>query len=114
MTNIEELIPSTKGKPKPDRPADVVPNEEFEKKRKEIEAKRITENPDLTIADLYDLIQSKEITKDQLDSIDFITDNERSLLKITADLLWGLNKKDETIEELRKLIKQIKQRHGEE
>ncbi len=114
MAEIKEFKPSTKESPHPEKPADVIPNTEFQKRRDELETRKIAENPDLTIADLYDLLQSEELTKEQLDNLGFITDNERALLKITADLLWGLKKKDEAIEELRELIKKLKQMHGEE
>ena len=94
MAEIKEFKPPTKERPKPEK-SDVIPHEELRRRKQELDLKRLAENPDLTIADLYDLLQSGDISKEQLDKMNFITDNERFLLKICADLLWGLKQKDQ-------------------
>src|SRR3989338_8713054 len=56
MGDLKEFTPSTKQNPKPEKPADVVPNEEFQRKSAEKEAERREKNP-LDISEIFDLIK---------------------------------------------------------
>lgn len=66
------------------------------------------------LADALDLIKIGQMTDEEIDALLSISEDEKTLLKVISGLFEGLRNKDESIEELRGLIKQLKQRLGEE
>lgn len=104
MADIKEFKPSTTERPKPEKPADVVGMEEYKKTRK-VESLEVSGS---VVADAYDLLQAGQLTKEEIDDLKSLTDNERLLLKISADLLWGMKQKDETIKEQKELLDKLK------
>lgn len=121
MGELKEFQPSTppfsekagqaKERPKPEKPADVVDIESARKKKKIYE---MSIGTNLVLADALDLIKIGQITDEEIDAIRSISENEKILLKTVSSLFEGLRNKDENIEELRGLIRQLKQRLGEE
>lgn len=110
MAEIKEFQPSTKEGPKPEKPADVVDIESARKK------KHLSESRDTSsvLADAFDLVREGQLTDEEIDNLRMISENEKILLKTVSSLFEGLRNKDENIEELRELIRQLKQRLGEE
>jgi len=104
MADIKEFKPSTAERPKPDKPAEVFDIEEHKKTRK-VESLEISSN---LVADAYDLLQAGQLTKEEIDNLKSLTDNEILLLKISADLLYGMKQKDETIKEQQELLEKLK------
>ena len=104
MADIKEFKPSTVERPKPEKPDDVFDIEEHKKTRK-VESLEISSN---LVADAYDLLQADQLTKEEIDNLKSLTDNERTLLKISADLLWGMKQKDKTIKEQQELLEKLK------
>lgn len=110
MAEIRDFKPSTKERPKPDKPADVVDIEGARKKQWKQET-----SPDTSVlADALDLIKMGQMTDEEIDALRSISEEEKTLLKLVSGLFEGLRNKDKSIEELRDLIRQLKQRLGEE
>ena len=106
---ITKLIPSTKEKPKPEKPADVVDIESARKKRRSWEAIDTSS----VLADALELVREGQLSDAGIDDLS-VSDNEKTLLKVASGLFEGLRNKDKSIEELQGLIRQLKQRLGEE
>lgn len=121
MGELKKFQPSTppfsekagqaKERPSPEKPADVVDIESARKKKKIYETSIDTNS---VIADALDLIKAGQMTEEEIDALRSISEDEKILLKTVSSLFEGLRNKDESIEELRGLIKQLKQRLGEE
>lgn len=63
MAEIKEFQPSTKERPKPEKPADVVSNEKFEERKREIALKREAEEAAKSPAQRKGEIQQRFIEK---------------------------------------------------
>lgn len=111
MAEIKKFKPSTKEKPKPESPADVVDIESIRKKK---QLQEMTENVSSVLADALELVRGGQLTDEEIDNLRTISENEKTLLKVMAGLFEGLRNKDESIEELRGLLRQLKKRLGEE
>jgi len=115
---ITKLVPFNERTPKPfdttqdrpEKPADVVDIESVRKKRRSWEAIDTSS----VLADALELVREGQLTDAEIDDLRSISDNEKTLLKVTSSLFEGLRNKDKSIEELRGLIRQLKQRLGEE
>lgn len=111
MGELKQFRPSTKEGQKPERPADVVDIESARKKKKRYETSVDTNS---VLADALDLIKIGQMTDEEIDALRSISDDEKTLLKLISGLFDGLRNKDESIEALRELIQQLKQRLSEE
>ena len=110
MAEINQFQPSTKERPKSERPADVVDIETGRKK------KLMKESADTSsvLADALDLIREGHLSDAEIDDLKSISENEKTLLKLISGLFEGLRNKDDSMEELWDLIRQLKKRLGEE
>ena len=105
MSDLKEFTPSTKQNPKPEKPADIVSNEEFQRKSAEKEAERREKNP-LDISEIFDLIRDGKLTKEKLN--DFELGQElTAALKWAIDLNERLKKTETTVSDQRAAIDQM-------
>jgi|SRR3989338_4544278 len=106
MAEIKEFTPSIKEGSKPEKPADIISHEEFQKRSAEMEIKRRNENP-LGIEEIFELVNERKLTKERLE--DFELDPElQTALKWVIDLLAKIDQKNQAIQDHEKLIEQLK------
>ena len=110
MGTLEKFQPSTKERSKPEKPADVV---DIESGRKKKELKESIDTSTV-LADAFDLVREGHLTDAEIDERITVSEDNKTLLKLISSLFEGLRNKDKSIEELRGLIRQLKQRLGEE
>ena len=111
---ITKLTPSTKERPKPEKPADVINIESARKKWVEKQQLHETMDASSVLADALDLIRENNLTDAEIDALRSITWDEKKLLKIVLGLFEKLRKQDETINKLRARIKNLEQEKGDE
>ena len=112
MAEIKEFKPSTKERPKPEKPARVIGDVETARKKKKVYEMR--GDAGSVLADALELIREGHLTDAEVDEIITISEDNKTLLKLISGLFKRLRNKDESIEELRGLIGQLKKRLGEE
>ena len=78
MTEVKEFKPSTKERPKPEKPADIV-DIEVGRKKKEIKERFDTSS---VLTDALELIEMGQMTDEEIDALGSINENEKILLKI--------------------------------
>ena len=106
MAEIKKFTPSIKEGSKPEKPADIISHEEFQKRSAEMEIKRRNENP-LGIEEIFELVNERKLTKERLE--DFELDPElQTALKWVIDLLAKIDQKNQAIQDHEKLIEQLK------
>jgi hypothetical protein len=103
---ITKLIPSTKERLKPEKPADVIDIETARTKRKQL---REIMDMSSVLTDAFDLVREGQLSGAEIDNLRSINENEKTLLKVIAGLFEKLRKQDKTVDELRARIKNLEQ-----
>lgn len=80
-----EFHPSTKERPRPEEPAEIVTHDQFKERSAKLEEQRRSENP-LNISEIFELINTGDVTKEKLDDFELEPDLKRAL-RWVVDLL---------------------------
>lgn len=105
MAEIKELKPSTKERPKSWETGKVSKPEAFQEVAAQREARKRNENP-LNMSEIFELINSGDITREGLDDFEMDPDLRRSL-KWVVDLIQRTKKLEKTVEDQKSAIDQF-------
>jgi len=103
---VTRMTPSTKERPKPEKPGELI----------DLESERIKRRPekpidtDSVLADALELVKMGQLSSSEIDSLESLDKNQKMLLRVLSELFERLGKQSKKIIETSALLQQMNQK----